>query len=698
MEQVKTLEALEIDDLNTYTRAVNEIVSQPLVTQKTPYERLEELEHTFPDTNQDIADYIFASKYARYLEDEKRRETWDEAVDRVKDMHVRRFYEDLDEEAKAEFDWAFEMIRQKKIVPSMRAMQFGGAAVEAHNARMFNCAVRHMDSIRSFAEVFYLLLCGCGVGIGLTDKYLSRLPDLVTAENKTGIVITYQVEDSIEGWADAIEALLNCYFVNTAYTGRKIVFDFSRIRPAGSPLKTGGGKAPGHEGLKQALSRIKTLLDRIIEEEGVTRLRTVDAYDISMHTADAVLSGGVRRSAMSVIFDKNDELMLNAKVGNWFDENPQRARSNNSVLLLRSETTEDELSAIMDRTREWGEPGFVFGDTEDVLYNPCFEVSFVPVTDDGVCGVQFCNLTSVNGSQVQSDQDLYDAVKAAAIVGVLQKAYTDFKYLSHVAKQLTDDEALLGVSMTAMMDNPRVMFNEVVQRKAAEEVVATDLRWSRIIGVKQAARTNVIKPEGTSTIVLKSMASGIHAAHSRFMLRRVQANKLDNVYRFFKSLNPHATEESLWSAAKTDDVITFPIVNPKGAQFKKDLTALSHLDLIKRTQRNWVVPGTTPVNKKPIHHNVSCTVVMKEDEWEPVTKYLFKNRNYFAAVSFLADDGDNVYAQAPMQDIKTHEDVDKFIELMNNWIPVNYEWMTESTDETSLLQEAACAGGACEVR
>lgn len=668
-----------------------------IAPQKSPYERLAELEHTFPDTTKDIADYIFTSKYARYLEDKQRRETWDEAVDRVLNMHLKKFQGQLTDEQVAEIEWAFDMVRDKRVLTSMRAMQFAGPAVEAHNARMFNCAVRHIDSIRSFSEVFYLLLCGCGVGFGLTDKYLSRLPNLVSAEDKTGIVMTYVIEDSIEGWADAIEALLNCYFVNTAYSGRKIVFDFSRIRPKGAPLKTGGGKAPGHEGLKLALTQIKTLLDRIIEEEGVTRMRSIDAYDVLMHTADAVLSGGVRRSATSVVFDKNDELMLNAKVGNWFDENPQRARSNNSVLLLRNDTTEEELTAIMDRTREWGEPGFVFGDTEDVLYNPCFEVSFIPVTDDGVCGVQFCNLTSINGAKVETQDDFYEAARAATIIGTLQASYTDFKYLSHVAKQLTDDEALLGVSITAMNDNPDVIFNEVVQRKGSEVVVETNLRWSQIIGIKQAARTTVIKPEGTSTIAVGSMASGIHPAHSKYMFRRVQANKVDNVYKHFRSLNAHATEESVYSAAKTDDVITFPIVNPDGAIFKKDLTALQHLAMIKNTQRNWVVPGTTPVNKKPVHHNVSCTVVVEEDEWPAVTEYLFKNRKYFTAVSFIAGGGGK-YAQSPMQDVQTDEEAEQFIQLMNNWIPVDYSWMVEYTDETELMAEAACAGNACEVK
>lgn len=662
---------------------------------------LEELEArvgTFPDTMEEISKYIFTSKYARYLENEKRRETWSEAVDRVYRMHSDKFSH-LSAEDREEIAWAFSMVKDKRALPSMRSLQFGGPAVEAHNARMFNCSVRHIDSIRAFSESFYLLLCGCGVGFGITDRYLNRFPNLVSAEDKTGIVMTYVVEDSIEGWADSIEALLNCYFTNTAYSGRKIVFDYSRIRPAGSILKTGGGKAPGHEGLKAAHAKIKALLDNIIEVDGVRRLRTIDAYDILMHVADAVLSGGIRRSACAVIFDKDDELMLNAKTGDWFNENPQRGRSNNSVLLVRDEVSEEEFEAIVKRTREWGEPGFVFADNKDTLFNPCFEVGFIPLTDDGVCGVQFCNLTTVNGSRVQTEDDFYEAVRAATIIGTLQASYTDFKYLSHVAKSLTDEEALLGVSITAMMDKPEILLDPDIQKRAAAIAVETNRIWAEKIGINQAARVCVIKPEGTSTLAVGSMASGIHPAHSRFMFRRVQANKLDNVYRFFKSVNSPLTEESVWSANKTDDVITFPVVVPEGALVKSDLSAMDHLEIIRSTQQNWVKTGTTSANKKQTAHNVSCTVIVRDDEWGDVVNYLYSNRGDFAAVSLIPASGDKDYAQAPMEAVSTPEDVQKFIHLMNNIIPLDYTWMVESEDGTSLMQEASCAGPeGCEVK
>ncbi|HJS83567.1 MAG TPA: hypothetical protein VJ742_12110 [Nitrososphaera sp.] len=652
----------------------------------------------YPNTLNEISKFIFTSKYARYREDLERRETWEEAVERVESMHLSRFSH-LDGKYLYEIMRAFDVVREQRAVPSMRSMQFGGAAVEASNARLYNCSVRHVDSIRAFAEVFFLLLCGCGVGLGLTHKYLSRLPDLVGPDRRTGTVITYVVEDTIEGWADSLEALLNCYFVNTAYSGRKMVFDYSRIRPKGSPLKVGGGKAPGFEPLKNAHIRIKKLLDHIIEDRGQQRMRSIDAYDIIMHAADAVLSGGVRRSATSVVFDKDDEDMLYAKSGNWMAENPQRGRSNNSVLLVRNNVSMEEFRRIVERTREWGEPGFVFADSEDVLYNPCFEVSFIPVTDDGVCGVQFCNLTSINGSKVETEEDFYRAVEAAALIGTLQADYTDFPYLSQTAEQLTSEEALLGVSMTAMMDNPDVLLDPTIQRKGAQLVLETNKKWAAILGIKPAARATVVKPEGTSTLALGSVANGIHAAHAHVMFRRIQTNRMDPVYQFFRMYNPHLCENSVYSANDTDDVVTFPVIVPDKSKVKADLDALTHLEIIKSTQENWVIPGTSESNKKNVYHNVSCTVIVRDDEWENTINYLYFNRAFFSAVSLLPDGSDKAYPQAPFEAVTTEEDKEKFDYYMLNFLPLDYSLMLEKEDGTELMQEVACAGPVgCEVR
>lgn len=1221
----------------------------------------------FPDTLKGIGDYVFTSKYARYRSDLNRRETWDEAVSRIEAMHLKK-YDFLTDEQVERVNWAFDHVRKKNVLPSMRSMQFAGPAIEAQELRQFNCATRHVDSLRSFSEIFFLLLCGAGVGIGLSEKYIGRLPNLVTADDKTGAVVTYTVEDTIEGWSDSIEALLMCYFVNTIFSGRKMVFDYSKIRPAGTPLKTSGGQAPGYEGLKNAHAKIKALLDSIIENKGQRRLKTIDAYDILMHTSDAVLSGGVRRclpastlvkttdgavaisnvkpgmmvdtplgvkevknvfhqgeqrlvkirhpfgefectpnhkmavfissdewafkradelttddrlvwdsvawigvdqrlpelsqsrnlpvgyarnngrknqggrypnlscvvegcersvsgktrggamcsshqqrfykygdplkfkgwakdvelpefvtedfawlvglihgdgytykedgwasdledvkgkveialhadqvrsiekarrvlselcpggnvsvkavkgencvkvslynarlakwmrdnvklpkvplvvpswisgssvgvreaylaglfdadgsavirrsvsavisiysgfvdevsslctslgfaakkrtvrpangewkelyslsvvgyefkeafidilrrhsmtvdvdalakptvisggnalinfeaggkrtstatmsratsalpipvievvdggvkdtfdievedihqftangfvthnSATIAIFDKSDKDMMEAKTGNWFEENPQRARSNNSVRLIRGETSFDEFLEIIETTKEWGEPGFIFANSEDEIMNPCLsknapiltksgiktvadiligeeiwsesgwtkvvskvsngvkdvyevvtphghteatiehkfvsegvkvplreaasldwlsqdgsergtdtvfeitkimaeevfditvdndththwsgglnvsncgEIGFIPVNDNGVCGVQVCNLTSINGGHVEAADDFVEFAEAAAIIGTLQAGYTNFPYLSHVARQLTEEEALLGVSITAMMDNPDVLFGEEYQRKASGRVMDVNKEWAGILGINPAARTTCVKPEGTGTIVVGSMSSGVHPAHSRYMFRRVQANKLDNVYRFFQAHNYIHTEESVWSANKTDDVITFPIKLRDEVVVKDDLTAIEHLEMIRSTQNNWVRTGASDFNKKDTSHNVSCTVIVGDDEWEDVVRYVFDNRSEFAAVSFIPKTGDKDYAQAPMEAVVSEEDKELFIKLMKGWNDVDYSGMFEAFDETKLSAEAACAG------
>jgi len=609
------------------------------------------------------------------------------------------------------------------------------------------CSVRHVDSIRSFAEVFYLLLCGCGVGIGLSKQFLDRLPYLVDTNDKTGTVITYVCEDKIESWADSVEALLNCYFKNTPYSGRKIVFDYSRIRPAGSILKTGGGKAPGHKGLKNAHLKIKQLLDYIIEEQGQIRLKSINAYDILMHCADAVLSGGIRRSACSVVCQKDDTDLINSKINftvtkyqhfeentkngkwegvvyvdgqyggrrhtkyevslskfeydlikekkqiSWIHIEPQRARSNNSVLMLRNSTTLEEFANIVERAKQWGDPGFVWADDTRQLFNPCFEIGFIPVTEDGVCGVMFCNLTSQNGAAIKTKEQWKNAVKAATIIGTLQAGYTNFPYLGHVAEKLTREEALLGVSITGMMDNPDLLLNEELQKELAKYACQANEEWADKLGINAAARVTCIKPEGTSSLVLKS-ASGIHPHHARRYFRRVQCNKLDNVYKFFKKHNPHMCEESIWSANKTDDVICFPIEVSEKAIVKDDLDAIKHLGIILNTQKNWVVHGTSKYNAKPITHNVSCTVKVGNDEWDKVINFIYHNRMHFAAVSLLPETGDKDFKQAPNEKI-TPKDEEKWNSIISNMKSVDYTKLLESDDNTVLKEEVACAGGAC---
>lgn len=701
----------------------------------------------------EIGNFVFTSKYARYDEKHSRRETWLEAVKRVEKMHLKK-YNFLSEKDLSEITWAFDHVREKHIVPSMRSMQFGGKPIEIQNTRMFNCAVRHIDSIRSFSEVFFLLMCGVGVGFGLSKRYLSRLPDLVDKSDRTGTVITYVVEDSIEGWADSVGVLLSCYMKNNSFTGRKIVFDYSRIRKKGEPIKTGGGKAPGHEGLKQSLKKIKALLDHIIEDKQQTRLSSINSYDIIMHMADAVLSGGVRRSATIALFEHDDNLMINAKTNfnvskkigfehftnkkgekmwegrvvldtqyggidkhkyevtlsdyeysemlckqnviNWMHIEPQRARSNNSILLHRDKITQKFFNEVIDKIQQYGEPGFVFTDDERFLVNPCAEVGFIPVTEDGVCGVQFCNLVSMNGKHIDSVAKFKDYAKAATIIGTLQAGYTNFKYLGKTSKELTDEEALLGVSVTGLMENPDILLDPEIQAEVAQYTKKINAEWSKKIGIKQAARITLVKPEGTTSLMLGT-SSGIHPHHARRYFRRIQCNKDDNVYKHFKTYNEHATEPSIWSSTKSDDVAIFPLTISDKAMIKTDLTAIQHLNLILNTQKNWVLNGETENNTKKIHHNVSCTVIVDTNEWNEVIKFIFDNREYFTAVSFIPKMGDKIYKQAPNEAVATHEDEKIFNELINNWKRVEYTKLNEKDDTTELQKEVACAGGACEI-
>lgn len=702
---------------------------------------------------EELSNFTYTGKYARYREKDKRREMYEETSDRVLDMHIDRFNH-LPKEYKKKIVWAFDKVKDKLVAPSMRSMQFGGKAVIAHEARLFNCSAGHIDSIRSFSEAFYLLLCGVGVTGGFSEKFLSRLPKLVSKADKTGTVVAYIVEDTIEGWADSMEAILMCYFKNTPYSGRKIAFDYSKIRKKGLPLKTSGGKAPGHQGLKEAHKKIKELLDYIIEVKGQTELLDINAYDIIMHCADAVLSGGIRRAATAAIFQKNQQRMIEAKISfpvkkmygfeknektgkwegyvvldethpsvigsvnlirnnylvsmkdkeyewvkssktiSWVHIEPQRGRSNNSVILVRGQFTEEEFKKIFDFTQQWGEPAFVFADHPDTLFNPCFEISFIPVTKDGRCGFQFCNLSTVNGAKVNTFEDFLEAVEAATVIGSIQACYTNYPYLNKAAKELTEEEALLGVSITGMMDNPAVLLNPRNQYLAAQFAVKVNKEWSEVLGIKQAARITCLKPEGTTSLVFGS-ASGIHPHHARRYFRRIQMNKLDPVYKFFKKHNPELCEESVHSANKTDDVVLFPVEVGKNAMVKEDLKAIDHLNIIRETQENWVRTGTTAANQKPITHNVSCTVVVKQDEWDDVVKYLYQHQNNFAAVSFLANTGDKMYQQPPLEKILP-EDEARWAEVLRTFKSVNYSKLIEEEDKTDIQSVVACGANGCD--
>lgn len=640
-----------------------------------------------------LQDYTFASKYARYLPDQKRRETWAEAVDRVRNMHIKRY-----PQIEREITWAFEQVRQRRVLGSQRALQFGGDPILKKNARIYNCIASYCDRLRFFQECFWLLLCGCGTGFSVQKHHVAKLPKFAsewtpeTAGHSTTVALgnpefkgdgvlkqlvgnekavfrkagglpkkVYVIPDSIEGWSDSLGVLLSAYFEDgefPEYQGTEVVFDYSLIRPEGAPLGSSSGKAPGPKPLMRALEKIRDVLNRCVAN-GQKVLRPIDAYDIVMHASDAVLSGGVRRSATICLFSPDDEEMATAKIGNWFIENPQRGRSNNSALLIRGKTTKEEFQKLMGYVREFGEPGFVWSDSTELVVNPCVEIGLYPVdVETGATGWEACNLCEINGRYCKTEEDYAVASKAAAIIGTCQAGYIDLDYLGSTTKKILSREALLGVSITGMMDNPDILFNPELQQKMAKLILDINEEIAAKIGINPTARATCVKPAGTTSCILGT-ASGIHPHHAMRYIRRSQANHLEPPMRHFKNFNPLAVEKSVWNVNGTDEVIAFCIEVPKGAKTKNDIDAITLLDLVKLTQQNWVAAGTR--KDRCVHdwlvHNVSNTITVREDEWESVTDFIYDNRQWFCGISLLPISGDKDYPQAPFTAIYTPKEL-----------------------------------------
>ena len=611
---------------------------------------------------QELQNYTFVSKYARWLEKENRRETWKEAVDRVRNMmHTK--YASLN--IGSDIDWAYDIMHKKKVLGSQRALQFGGEPILKRHAKIYNCTSSYCDRLRFFQECFWLLLCGSGTGFSVQKHHIAKLPSL-SQEPKSETGKKYVIEDSIEGWADALGVLLSSYFTKPSedkfkdYKDQYIVFDYSNIREKGSSLSSGVGKAPGFEPLQNGLEKIRTLLDRCLAN-GQKKLRPIDAYDIIMHSSDAVLSGGVRRSASLALFSHNDVEMAKAKTGNWYMDNPQRARSNNSALLLKDETTFDEFQILMDSVKEFGEPGFIWSDSTEMTFNPCVEVGMWPVDEEtGRSGWQGCNLSTINCSSVTDESDFYERCKAAATIGTLQAGFTNLEYLGEISQKIFQREALLGVSLTGIMEKHDIVLTEKVLKNGAKIAVDTNKELAKKIGINQAARVTCLKPEGTSSSMLGT-SSGIHPHHAKRYIRHVQANVLEAPYQHFKKVNPQACEKSSWSANNTDEVVKFPIEVPDGAKLKNQLPAVEMLSIVKDTQKNWVYSGKNRslCTQSYLSHNVSNTVTVKPDEWIDVTKYIYDNRRYFAGISLIPQSGDKDYIQAPFTTVYNSREIVK---------------------------------------
>ncbi len=603
-----------------------------------------------------LQNYVFTSKYSRYIPDKMRRETFEEAVDRVLDMHRRHFA------AKGiEIDDLLAIcergMKQRMMLGSQRAMQFGGDPILRKHARIYNCATSYCDRSRFFQEALWLLLCGCGVGFSVQQHHVAKLPGIA---RPTGPRATFVVPDTIEGWADALGVLLSGYFVSDQplpkFAGRPVEFDYSQVRPKGRPISSGMGRAPGPEPLQRSLEIIRALMDRCLAD-GQSRLRSIDAYDILMHASDAVLSGGVRRSATICIFSPDDAEMATAKTGNWFNDNPQRARSNNSAILLRDATRRAQFRDLMKSVREFGEPGFIWTDDLEATFNPCGEIGLLPQID-GQSGFAFCNLCEINMGRVTDEASFREACEAAAVLGTLQADYTDFEYLGPVSTAIARRESLLGISMTGMMEHPEVAFNPALQRKMARHILEINERVAARIGVLTAARATCVKPAGTTSCILGT-SSGIHPHHSRRYFRRTQANEDELLVDFFRAQNPLAVEASVWNPNGTDVVLTFCIEAGPDARTKQQVDALKLLDAVRLTKENWIDAGKRPERCAApwLSHNVSNTISVKDSEWEAVTDYIYDHRDAFAGISLLPDGGDLDYPQAPFCEVLTADEI-----------------------------------------
>jgi len=589
-----------------------------------------------------MADTKFYEAYARY--GEGKYETWEDAVDRVMDMHRQKYKGKMSPRLNQLMVEVSHAYKSKRILGAQRALQFGGEQLRNEEIRLYNCSSTYADRPDFFGEAMYMMLCGAGIGFSVQRHHIAKLPDISPRTKGFKSIV---VDDSIAGWADAINDLVASYF---SVNGQQIVFDFSKIRPEGAFI-SGGFKAPGPKPLKLALANIQTLLDHRIND-GASKLSPINVYDIVMYAADAVIAGGVRRSATICLFDHDDDEMANAKTGNWFIDNPQRGRSNNSAVIVRDEIPKERFSKLMKSVREFGEPGFILTDSKDFTYNPCVEIGMLPVTKDGRTGWQFCCLTEINGGACKTKEDFYAACHAASVLCTIQAGYTNFGYVSSATKEITEREALIGVSVTGWMENADLLFQDEVMREGAQVVKRANKEVAELIGINQAARCTCVKPSGNASVLLGT-SSGIHGQHSKRYIRHIQLSKGAEVAKLIQRINPEMVEDSVWSANGTDIVIGFPITSAEGSMYKSDLLGISQLDYVKKAQQVWIEEGTNVelcVDPR-LRHNVSNTITV--DNWEEVEKYVWDNRKYFAGISFLGMSGDRDYVQAPFAEVKS---------------------------------------------
>jgi ribonucleoside-diphosphate reductase alpha chain len=603
-------------------------------------------------------------KYAKYKPELKRRETWQELVTRNMDMHIKT-YPQLEEEIRENYKFVYD----KKVLPSMRSMQFAGKPIEISPNRIYNCAFAPIDDWRVFSEIMFLLLGGTGVGYSVQSHHVDALPEIRKPNaDKTR---RFLIGDSIEGWADSISVLVKSYF----FGGSKPVFDFRDIRAKGARLITSGGKAPGPQPLKECLIKIEGIFDAKKDGE---KLKPIEVHDIVCHIADAVLAGGIRRAALICLFSASDEQMISCKSGAWWETNPQRGRANNSAVLMRHKITKDYFMDLWKRIEASGagEPGIYLSNDKDWGTNPCCEIALRPF--------QFCNLCEVNVSDVVDQNDLNERVKAASFIGTLQAGYTDFHYLRPIWQRTTEKDALIGVSMTGIGSGAVLKLD----MKAAAKIVKEENRKvAEVLGINISARTTTVKPAGTTSLTLGT-SSGIHAWHNDYYIRRVRVGKNESMYSHLMLNHPELVEDEYFRPHDTA-VIGIPQKAPETAIFRTE-SPIQLLERVKKVHGEWVKPGHRTGSNS---HNVSATISIREHEWKAVGEWMWENKESYNGLSVLPYDG-GTYIQAPFEDCTK----ERYEELMQTLSDVDLSKVIELEDNTDLSGELACAGGACEIK
>jgi ribonucleoside-diphosphate reductase alpha chain len=585
-------------------------------------------------------------------------------VTRNKEMHQKKYPQLHDE-----IENVYKFVYDKKVLPSMRSLQFGGKPIEISPNRIYNCAYLPIDDWRAFGEVMFLLLGGTGVGYSVQKHHVEKLPEI--RKPKSDRERRFLVSDSIEGWADAIKAVIKSYYTG----GSSLRFDYSDIRPKGARLITSGGKAPGSEPLRICVEKLRAILD--LKKDG-DKLSPIEVHDMVCHIADAVLAGGIRRAALISLFSADDDEMISCKFGAWWELNPQRGRANNSAVLLRSKVTEEFFKGLWKKIElsNAGEPGIYFSNDKDWGTNPCCEIGLRPF--------QFCNLCEVNVSDVVDQQDLEDRVRAATFIGTLQASYTDFHYLRPIWQRTTEKDGLLGVGMTGIGSGVVQKLDVKSATKVAKE---ENERVAGILGINKAARITTIKPAGTSSLTL-GCSSGIHAWHNDYYLRRVRVGKNESIYTHLALHHPELVEDEYFRPHDTA-VIGVPQKAPEGSILRTE-SPLQLLERVKWFSQNWIKPGhRNGMNT----HNISATVSIREHEWDAVGKWMWENKEFYNGLSVLNYDGGS-YTQAPFEDITK----EKYEQLMQTLHDVDLSKVVEFDDNTDLTGELACAGGACEIK